>query len=162
MELYANSSELNQSVEAFFAYLRRRGKAPRTVKRWSAKLDRFVAWAGDRELHEISSGDLELGFLAGWEADFRDRNGRAPALNSTRAVIQALRSFYAFLERFDQLVDGNGGFPRCKVCQSEHRDEIDTALRRGDSQASVRRHFNGVLGREYFTANNLGVSSPKS
>lgn len=88
------------------------GRAPGTVKRWSAELYRFVARAGDREFHEIGSGDLELGILAEWETGFRARNGRAPALNSTRAVIQALRSFYAFLEGFDLPVDGNGGLRR--------------------------------------------------
>ena len=99
---------VKSSVEAFFAYLRRRGKAAGTITRWSPELDRFVAWVGDRKLYEIDAADLELDFLADWEAAFRDRNGRPPALNSTRAVVQAVRSFYAFMERFDLLVDGNG------------------------------------------------------
>ena len=51
--------------------------------------------------------------------------------------------------------------PRCKVCRSEHRDEIDTMLRRGDSQANVRRHFNTLLGLDHFTANNLSVHARK-
>jgi len=42
---------------------------------------------GGRSLYQIEAADLEFGFLADWEAGFRDRNGRAPALNSTRAVI---------------------------------------------------------------------------
>lgn len=45
--------------------------------------------------------------------------------------------------------------PRCKICQSPHRAEIDAMLRRGDSQASVRRHWNDVLGQDNLTANNL-------
>lgn len=94
------------------ANLRRRGKAPRTITRWSVELDRFVAWVGDRELREIDVAALELGFLTEWESAFRDRNGRAPALNSTRAVMQAIRSFYAFLDRFGLLVDAEGGLLR--------------------------------------------------
>ncbi len=103
---------LKARVEAFLANLRRRGKAARTIKRWSVELDRFVAWVGDRELHEIDAGALELGFLTEWEAAFRDRNGRAPALNSTRAAIQAVKSFYAFMDRFGLLVDADGGLIR--------------------------------------------------
>ncbi len=68
-------------------------------------------WA-ERELHEIDAGSLELGFLSEWEAAFQDRNGRAPALNSTRAVIQAVKSFYMFLDRFGLLVDADGGLIR--------------------------------------------------
>lgn len=47
--------------------------------------------------------------------------------------------------------------PRCKVCGSEHRAEIDEMLRRGSSQAEVRRYWNAVLGQEFFTPNNLSV-----
>lgn len=112
MGLEDYSTELNANVQAFLTNLRRRGKAPRTIKRWSVELDRFVAWVGERELHEIDAGALELGFLTEWEAAFQDRNGRAPALNSTRAVIQAVKSFYAFLDRFGLLVDGAGGLIR--------------------------------------------------
>ena len=51
-------------------------------------------------------------FLAEWEGDFRERNGRPPALNSMRAVMQAVRSFYMFLERYDLLVAEDGGLLR--------------------------------------------------
>ncbi|HEX5582351.1 tyrosine-type recombinase/integrase [Gaiella sp.] len=112
MGLEDYSTELKPAVEAFLTNLRRRGKAPRTLKRWSVELDRFVAWVGERKLYEIDAGALELGFLSEWERAFKDRNGRAPALNSTRAVIQAVRSFYAFLDRFGLLVDANGGVLR--------------------------------------------------
>lgn len=112
MTLEVNTTQVKSHVEAFLANLRRRGKAARTITRWSVELNRFVVWMGDRELHEIGAGELELGFLTEWEAAFRDRNGRAPALNSTRAVVQAIRSFYAFMDRFGLLVDANGGLIR--------------------------------------------------
>lgn len=51
--------------------------------------------------------------------------------------------------------------PRCKVCQSDRRVEIDTMLREGHSQATVRRHFNGLLDCDFFTANNLSVHTRK-
>jgi hypothetical protein len=51
--------------------------------------------------------------------------------------------------------------PRCKVCASRHRSEIDLMLAGGRSQADVRRHFNQLLGEEYFTANNISVHMRK-
>lgn len=71
-------------------------------------MDRFAIWAGDRPLHEIGAAELELGFLGEWEANFEGRNGRPPSLNSTRAVMQAVRSFYGFCDRFGLLVDAEG------------------------------------------------------
>jgi hypothetical protein len=47
--------------------------------------------------------------------------------------------------------------PRCKVCASPHRSEIDLMLAGGRRQADVRRHWNQLLGEEYFTANNISV-----
>jgi len=99
---------LRTLVEAFFAYLKRRNKADNTVKRWRPELDRFVAWVGDRQLYEIGVRDLGLEFLADWQGDFRQRNGREPSANSLRAVVQAIKSFYAFAERFEYLVDASG------------------------------------------------------
>lgn len=92
-------------VEAYFAALRRRNKAPNTITRWRPELRRFVDWAGERELYEISAADLDQGYLTAWEEGFRERNGRDPAPNTTRAAIQAITSFYSWLERFDYLVD---------------------------------------------------------
>ena len=64
---------------------------------------------------------------------------------------------------------GNGGTarpmmivePRCKLCGSEHRLQIDEMLRSGRPQREVLRHWNGVLGAEYFTPNNLSVHARK-
>lgn len=51
--------------------------------------------------------------------------------------------------------------PRCKICRSDHRAEIDRMLRRGDSQAAVRQQINARLGDRVFTANNLSVHARK-
>src|SRR6266446_10098019 len=108
MEIDPGATELKSLVEAFFSYLRRRRKAATTITRWRPELRRFVEWAGQRQLSEIKGSDLEFGFLSLWEEEFRQRNGREAAPNSVRAVVQALTSFYAFLERFDLLVDAAG------------------------------------------------------
>lgn len=101
-------TELNPLVEAFFSNLKRRNKAAHTLARWRPELRRFVQWMGQRQLHEIAAADLDADFLPWWEDDFRARNGRDPSPNSLRAVIQALRSFYAWLEKFDRLKDPDG------------------------------------------------------
>jgi site-specific recombinase XerD len=107
--LAPDAQNLDALVNAFFGYLQRRRKAPATVLRWRPELRRFVEWAGERSLAEITAKDLEFGFLAAWEDDFRQRNKREPSPNSMRATIQAISSFYNFLERFDFLVDAEGG-----------------------------------------------------
>src|SRR5580765_2571701 len=96
-----SSRDLNALVEAFFTYLKRRQRAESTVERWRPELRRFVEWAGERTLQEITSQELEVSFLASWESAFAVRNGRDPSPNSVRAVMQALASFYRFLEKFD-------------------------------------------------------------
>lgn len=108
MDLEVSQSGLNFLVEGYFASLKRRNKSPKTVERWRPELARFVAWAGDRRLWEITAADLDGDFLVTWEIAFKARTGREPAPNSLRAVIQALKSFYAWLERFDRLLDGDG------------------------------------------------------
>lgn len=102
------NGELNTLIEAFFSNLRRRNKAALTTKRWRPELRRFAAWVGERPLSEITAAQLDGGFLVSWEADFRARNGRDPKPNSMRAVIQALKSFYLYLDKFDHLVDADG------------------------------------------------------
>lgn len=108
----SGSQEIGPLVEAFFTYLQRRRKAGSTITRWRPELRRFVEWAGERPLAEITARDLEFGFLSAWEAAFRKRNGREASANTMRALIQALSSFYAFLERFDFLVDADGALVR--------------------------------------------------
>ena len=51
--------------------------------------------------------------------------------------------------------------PRCKVCTSPHRPQIDALLQAGQTQASVRAQFNTLLGHKYFTRNNLSLHARK-
>jgi hypothetical protein len=50
---------------------------------------------------------------------------------------------------------------RCKVCASPHSSEIDLMLASGRKQADVRKHWNQVLGKEHFTANNISIHTRK-
>jgi hypothetical protein len=45
--------------------------------------------------------------------------------------------------------------PRCKVCKSPFRREIDAMLATGWSGEKVRRYVNNILGNEYFNPQNI-------
>jgi hypothetical protein len=51
--------------------------------------------------------------------------------------------------------------PRCKVCASPYRSDIDLMLASGRKQADVLKHWNQVLRKEYFTANNISIHTRK-
>ena len=108
MPLHGSSGSLKSLVEAFFAYLKRQNRAASTIKRWRPDLAQLVSWVGERGLSEIGGRDLGLDFLTVWERNFEERNGRPPAPNTMRAIIQAITSFYAFAEKFGYLEDENG------------------------------------------------------
>ena len=50
---------------------------------------------------------------------------------------------------------------KCKVCQSPHRREIDMMLATGWSQTSVMKHWNQILGEDYFKPNNISNHARK-
>ena len=51
--------------------------------------------------------------------------------------------------------------PRCKICRSPHRREIDAMLVTGWQQAEVRRHWNEHLRQDAFSASNLSVHAAR-
>lgn len=77
-------------------------------------------------------------------ANFGNQGGRkanVPAVPGTAALLRT------------------GGFqivePRCKVCQSPHRGEIDLLLGTGWSVAKIVRHFNNFLGDRHFSRDSI-------
>ena len=99
---------------AFLAAIRRRGKAPATLKSYGKSLRYFAQWAEHRDLSSITADEIENDYLPWWERQFEldkierfglERGaGRTPAQNSLRVHLNALGSFYDWLERFDQVV----------------------------------------------------------
>ena len=51
--------------------------------------------------------------------------------------------------------------PRCKICQSEHRAQIDDMLLQGYAQSIVRVHWNDQNGSAWLTANNVSNHARK-
>jgi len=78
---------------------------------------------------------VELGFLAGWNSNFEQTHGRTCAHGTLRLLIQALRSFYAFLDRYDLLVDADG-------------QPVRDPLRRIDGPKSAHRANDWLRARE--------------
>ena len=47
--------------------------------------------------------------------------------------------------------------PRCKICNSTFRREIDACLASGWSQAMTIQHFNAIMGEDYFNSSNIST-----
>jgi len=97
-----------EAVETFLAFLKRRGRSPKTLTKYRPYLYAFAAWAGDRSPASLTTADIDFGFLSAWAEDFERRNGRPASGQSLRGVIGALSGLYRFLVNYGFLVDENG------------------------------------------------------
>lgn len=111
------STPLPQLKASYSAHMRRMRRTPSTIQRWMRELDAFVEWVADTPLWEIRARDIELGYLAQLESSFIERNDREMSAATMRCTIQALKSFYAFLDTYDFLEGPEGLFrnPMAKI-----------------------------------------------
>jgi integrase len=99
---------VRECVDAYLALLRRRGRAPKTTTKYALYLDAFAEWAGERTPAELSTTDIDFGFLGDWSAEFERRNGRQASSASLRATIGAIGGLYRFAVNYGFLVDADG------------------------------------------------------
>lgn len=125
---------VTSTVASFMAYLSRRGRAQRTRLKYERYLRDFADWAEDRDPGEISAREIELEYLECWVQQFRERRGDHPAPHTLRLHIGALRSYYAFLERFD-LVTRN---PMRQVDYPQVPQRANDWLSSADDEALLR------------------------
>jgi integrase/recombinase XerD len=92
---------VSSTVASFMGYLSRRGRAQRTRVKYERYLKDFAQWAGERNPGELVAQEIELDYLGQWFEHFEKRTGHPPAPHTVRLHIGALKSYYAFLERFD-------------------------------------------------------------
>jgi integrase len=92
---------VSSTVASFMGYLSRRGRAQRTRVKYERYLKDFAQWAGERNPGELVAQEIELDYLGQWFEQFEKRTGHPPAPHTVRLHIGALKSYYAFLERFD-------------------------------------------------------------
>lgn len=95
-------------VAIYKAHLRRRGSPDETIRSYEYVLVPFAAWAGVALPGALTADEIEQGFIAGWCDEFVLRRGRPPKVATLRQVIGALRSFYGWLDRYDNLRDRDG------------------------------------------------------
>jgi integrase/recombinase XerD len=92
---------VSSTVASFMAYMSRRGRAERTRAKYARYLNDFAEWADQRSPGDITAQEIELDYLGQWFDQFQERRTRPPATHTVRLHIGALKSYYAFLERFD-------------------------------------------------------------
>src|SRR2546423_874501 len=92
-------------VAAYLGNLKRNGAAAATLKKYRPYLRDFTEWVGDRRLADLTTWDVEVGFLADWVEAFECRHGRQPSSDSLRGIIGCLSSFYGFLAAWGLLRD---------------------------------------------------------
>ena len=109
----------DQLVAAYVAYLTRRRESRGSAIAYGPFLRRYAAWVGERAVGEVSAAEIEMEYLSAWHVDFKKQHGREPAANTQRNHIQALRSFYAWMDRFDWLRDGTGALARNPMTKVE-------------------------------------------
>jgi integrase/recombinase XerD len=123
------------TLDSFGAYLTRRGRTPKTRAKYLRWLRQFEAWAGARDAGAISAHEIELLYLGPWHEDFERRHGQAPSAHTVRSHIDALRSYYAFLERFDLLESPN---PMRKIDSPKAPRKANDWLMPAEDQALLR------------------------
>ncbi|HEV8453104.1 MAG TPA: hypothetical protein VGQ45_16840, partial [Gaiellales bacterium] len=95
-------------VGKYLAQLKRDARGSTAVK-YGPIIDRYAAWVGDRLLTgEIKARDVQHEYLATRFDEFVATHGREPSANTRRNEIQALRSWYAWLDQFGYLEDADG------------------------------------------------------
>jgi site-specific recombinase XerC len=88
---------------AFDSYLARQARSPGTSRKYGEALA-YNRWLNGRAPGTVEANEIDC-YLEHWRQDFQRRHRRPPASASYRAQINALRAFYAYLDRFDLISD---------------------------------------------------------
>jgi integrase len=130
-----HSCSVPETLATFDAYLARRGRTRRTREKYAHFLRQFEMWVGDREPGSFTAQELELRYLGQWHDRFEARNGKPPSASTVRHHICALKSYYAFLERFD-LIQGRN--PKRQIDAPRVDRKANDWLGRGEEEALLR------------------------
>jgi integrase len=103
-----HTAAANEELErAFASYLQRQGRAQGTSVRYLRVIGHYNQWLDNQRPASVDAAQLDR-YLDGWRSQVEAQLGRAPALASYRGQINALRAYYAYLDRFNHLVDNEG------------------------------------------------------
>ena len=90
-------------LDAFVSHLQRTGRTAGTQRTYVATVRELLGSCdADAEVAELTPADIDR-CLAAWRRDFIRRYGRPPSSSTYRNRVNALRAFYAWMERFDLL-----------------------------------------------------------
>lgn len=87
-------------LPAFEGNQRRRGRTESTIGLYHRALVAFAEWAGDRDVDSLTPRDTE-GYFDHYEGNVFAQHGKPPAANTRRKVVQAIRNFFKWAERYD-------------------------------------------------------------
>src|SRR2546423_1672544 len=89
----------NALLQAFDSYLARQARSDGTRRKYGEALAGYSCWLNGRNPGSVRADEIDT-YLQHWRDRFEQRRGRPPASGSYRAQINALRAFYAYLDRF--------------------------------------------------------------
>jgi integrase len=94
-------------LDGFLSYLQRTGRAEGTQQLYLGAARELLESSLSVPVVELSPAEVDQ-FLAAWRHRFIKRYGRPPRPSTYRNRVNALRAFFAWLERFDLLQSGDG------------------------------------------------------
>jgi site-specific recombinase XerD len=95
------------SLAAFLGYLERVGRAPATRTIYARAVEDLLDSLRAERVAVTSAADIDR-YLTQWRGSFVRERGRLPSPSTYRNPVNALRAFYAWMERFDLLKSPDG------------------------------------------------------
>jgi site-specific recombinase XerD len=125
------------ALVSFDSYLARQARSPGTRRKYGEALAAYNNWLHGRTPGRVQAEEIDR-YLEHWRQHFHERHGRPPASASYRAQINALRAFYAYLDRFSLITDRDGHArpdPMRKILPPKAEPVINDWLRPAEDQA---------------------------
>jgi site-specific recombinase XerD len=127
-------------LQAFDSYLARQARSKGTRRKYGEALTAYDRWLEGRHPGSVRADEID-NYLQHWRDHFEQRRGRPPASGSYRAQINALRAFYAYLDRFTLITNNDGQplpDPMRKILPPRSEPTSNDWLRPAEDQALLR------------------------
>jgi integrase/recombinase XerD len=127
-------------LHTFDLYLERQARSAGTRRKYGEALAAYGRWLDRRDPGGVRADAIDR-YLEEWRERFEQRHLRPPASASYRAQINALRAFYAYLDRFSLIVDPTGQplpDPMRKILPPKSEPTSNDWLRPAEDQALLR------------------------
>ena len=145
-------SENERLLHSFDLYLARQARSNGTRRKYGEALAGYGHWLDQRDPGSVGADEIDR-YLEQWRERFQQRHRRSPASASYRAQINALRAFYAYLDRFSLITDTHGQplpDPMRKILPPKSEPTSNDWLRPAEDQALL--HCDGTLQERFLIA----------